>query len=137
MLLQEWVRDIGAPAGLHAQNTFLSVGAIGAPESRLEMEVGGVPYSSAWSRTILSLCFCRSYSAGVPAAALPAYVLPCAPAFPCRSVAEWEVFLTRIHPDKHRAWSQRIQAGDHRWSFGMRFPSVASGVWMFTRCLDE
>jgi hypothetical protein len=38
-LLAEWVRDIGAAAGLNAANTRLSTGAIGMPESRLELEV--------------------------------------------------------------------------------------------------
>lgn len=36
-LLQEWVHDIGSAAGMTAANTRLSSGAIGAPESRLEV----------------------------------------------------------------------------------------------------
>lgn len=36
-LLQRWLRDIGTTAGLYANNTKLSSGAIGSPESRLEV----------------------------------------------------------------------------------------------------
>ena len=36
-LLQEWVRDVGVVAGLSADNTRLSSGSIGVPESRLEV----------------------------------------------------------------------------------------------------
>lgn len=39
MLLQEWVGTVGQQAGLTAQNTRLSSGCLGVPESRLEMEV--------------------------------------------------------------------------------------------------
>lgn len=38
-LLQEWVRDVGSQAGFTAQNTRIFSGAIGSPESRLELEV--------------------------------------------------------------------------------------------------
>ncbi|KAL0045455.1 hypothetical protein WJX82_007122 [Trebouxia sp. C0006] len=38
-LLQEWVQDIGSQAGLIANNTTILSGAVGAPESRLELEV--------------------------------------------------------------------------------------------------
>eukprot|EP00884_Botryococcus_braunii_P007491 jgi/Botrbrau1/16743/Bobra.0277s0001.1 len=38
-LLQEWVRDVGSKAGLSSSNTRLSSGAVGIPESRLELEV--------------------------------------------------------------------------------------------------
>eukprot|EP00887_Chlorella_sp_A99_P007271 scaffold2.g7271.t1 len=38
-LLQEWVRDIGSRAGCTAANTRLNSGSVGAPESRLELEV--------------------------------------------------------------------------------------------------
>ncbi|PSC76447.1 sorbosone dehydrogenase [Micractinium conductrix] len=38
-LVQEWVRDVGSVAGLTPQNTTLSTGSIGAPESTLELEV--------------------------------------------------------------------------------------------------
>mmetsp|Transcript_19768 Transcript_19768/g.54909 ORF Transcript_19768/g.54909 Transcript_19768/m.54909 type:complete len:273 (-) Transcript_19768:41-859(-) len=38
-LLQEWVRDVGSQAGLTASNTGITTGAVGAPESRLELEV--------------------------------------------------------------------------------------------------
>lgn len=36
-LLQEWVRDCGSQAGLTAANTRISTGAVGVPESRLEV----------------------------------------------------------------------------------------------------
>lgn len=36
-LVQEWVQDIGSRAGLTSTNTSLNSGAIGAPESRLEV----------------------------------------------------------------------------------------------------
>jgi hypothetical protein len=36
-LLQEWVRDVGCKAGLTSSNTRLSSGAVGIPESRLEV----------------------------------------------------------------------------------------------------
>jgi hypothetical protein len=38
-LLQEWVRDIGAVAGLTPANTSIYSGAIGVPESKLQLEV--------------------------------------------------------------------------------------------------
>lgn len=38
-LLQEWVQNIGSQAGLTANNTTILSGAVGAPESRLELEV--------------------------------------------------------------------------------------------------
>ena len=38
-LLQEWVRDIGSVAGLGPDNTAINSGAVGTPESRLELEV--------------------------------------------------------------------------------------------------
>ncbi len=38
-LLQEWVSGVGSQAGLTAANTRLSSGALGVPESRLELEV--------------------------------------------------------------------------------------------------
>ena len=36
-LLQEWVRDVGSHAGLNGSNTRILSGAIGCPESRLEV----------------------------------------------------------------------------------------------------
>lgn len=36
-LLQEWVADIGAAAGLTPFNSVINSGAIGVPESRLEV----------------------------------------------------------------------------------------------------
>ena len=36
-LVQEWIQTIGRVAGLNEQNTSLNSGAIGAPESRLEV----------------------------------------------------------------------------------------------------
>lgn len=36
-LLQEWVRDVGGQAGFTTQNTRIFSGAIGSPESRLEV----------------------------------------------------------------------------------------------------
>ncbi|KAF5832784.1 hypothetical protein DUNSADRAFT_11219 [Dunaliella salina] len=53
-LLQEWVRDVGFPAGLSTSNTRLSSGAIGAPESRLELEVT-FPSVSEWERFLGSV----------------------------------------------------------------------------------
>ena len=38
-LVQEWVRDVGGPAGLHAGNCRVITGVIGAPESSIEIEV--------------------------------------------------------------------------------------------------
>jgi hypothetical protein len=37
-LLQEWAREVGAPAGLAPEAAALVSGAVGAPESRLELE---------------------------------------------------------------------------------------------------
>lgn len=36
-LLQDWVRDIGSKAGLGASNAQILSGAVGVPESRLEV----------------------------------------------------------------------------------------------------
>lgn len=38
-LMQEWVRDVGSKAGLVIERCSVSSGAIGVPESRLELEV--------------------------------------------------------------------------------------------------
>jgi hypothetical protein len=38
-LLQEWVRDVGSIAGLGPTNAAINSGAVGTPESRLELEV--------------------------------------------------------------------------------------------------
>jgi hypothetical protein len=38
-LLQEWVREIGSVAGLGPTNAAINSGAVGTPESRLELEV--------------------------------------------------------------------------------------------------
>ena len=46
-LMQEWVESIGSQAGLNAQNTTILSGAIGAPESRLEVGL--------WIRTAINL----------------------------------------------------------------------------------
>lgn len=46
-LLQEWVSTVGAPAGCTANNTRLSAGAVGVPESRLELELS-LPSLAAW-----------------------------------------------------------------------------------------
>jgi hypothetical protein len=50
-LLQEWVRDVGAAAGLTPANTRLASGALGVPESRLEVGTG-VGMVAGW------LCVC-------------------------------------------------------------------------------
>ena len=36
-LVQEWVQTIGSQAGLSTNNTTILSGAVGAPESRLEV----------------------------------------------------------------------------------------------------
>lgn len=36
-LVQEWVRDIGSQAGLSGANARIHSGAVGVPESRLEV----------------------------------------------------------------------------------------------------
>ena len=46
-LLQEWVATVGARAGCAASNTRLSAGAVGVPESRLELELA-LPSLAAW-----------------------------------------------------------------------------------------
>lgn len=38
-LMQEWVQDIGSQAGLSPSNARINSGAVGVPESRLELEV--------------------------------------------------------------------------------------------------
>lgn len=38
-LLQEWVRDVGSQAGLTQFNARISSGAVGVPESRLEVSI--------------------------------------------------------------------------------------------------
>lgn len=42
-LLQEWVADIGAQAGLTPFNATISSGAVGVPESRLEVRQSCAP----------------------------------------------------------------------------------------------
>ncbi|KAL6759855.1 hypothetical protein V8C86DRAFT_2565777 [Haematococcus lacustris] len=56
VLMQEWVSGIGAAAGLHSNNTRLSSGAIGVPESRIELEV-----------TLSSVTEWESFLAAIPA----------------------------------------------------------------------
>ena len=46
-LLQEWVSTVGAKAGAGPSNTRLSAGAVGVPESRLELELA-LPSLAAW-----------------------------------------------------------------------------------------
>ncbi|KAF8071147.1 drkC [Scenedesmus sp. PABB004] len=53
-LLQEWVARIGSQAGLTPQNTRLSGGCLGAPESRLEMEVT-LDSLAAWEAFLAAL----------------------------------------------------------------------------------
>lgn len=36
-LLEEWVQSVGSQAGLTEQNTTIMSGAVGVPESRLEV----------------------------------------------------------------------------------------------------
>ena len=36
-LVQDWIQNVGSAAGLTQENTCLSSGAVGAPESRLEV----------------------------------------------------------------------------------------------------
>jgi len=36
-LVQDWIQNVGSAAGLTQENTYLSSGAVGAPESRLEV----------------------------------------------------------------------------------------------------
>jgi hypothetical protein len=48
-LLQEWVATVGAAAGCTAQNTRLRAGAVGVPESRLELELS-LPSLAAWEQ---------------------------------------------------------------------------------------
>ncbi|KAL3143443.1 hypothetical protein ABBQ38_002260 [Trebouxia sp. C0009 RCD-2024] len=38
-LLEEWVQSVGSQAGLTEQNTTIMSGAVGVPESRLELEI--------------------------------------------------------------------------------------------------
>lgn len=38
-LVQDWIQNVGSVAGLTQENTCLSSGAVGTPESRLELEV--------------------------------------------------------------------------------------------------
>ena len=47
-LLQEWIQSVGSAAGLNAENTSLTSGAVGVPESRLE--VGGCNYVNCMSK---------------------------------------------------------------------------------------
>ena len=47
-LLQEWIQSVGSAAGLNSENTSLTSGAVGVPESRLE--VGGCNYIDCMSK---------------------------------------------------------------------------------------
>lgn len=47
-LLQEWVQAIGSKAGLNSQNTALLSGAVGVPESRLEVTCCCVAPTPVW-----------------------------------------------------------------------------------------
>ncbi|KAK9844342.1 hypothetical protein WJX74_001025 [Apatococcus lobatus] len=52
-LMQEWVRDVGSQAGLTRFNARISSGAVGVPESRLELEIeldGLAELDDFWSR---------------------------------------------------------------------------------------
>ncbi len=54
MLLQEWVRDIGGQAGVTQFNARISSGAVGVPESRLE-----VGHLLDYTRPIMMDCTAR------------------------------------------------------------------------------
>jgi len=47
-LLQEWVRDVGSHAGLNSSNTRILSGAIGCPESRLEVRIAAAAASAVY-----------------------------------------------------------------------------------------
>lgn len=53
-LLQEWVQGVGSKAGLTSANTRLSSGAVGIPESRLE-----VPETLTREATTIGTCGCN------------------------------------------------------------------------------
>lgn len=145
-LLQEWVSDVGARAGLTHTNTRLSSGSVGVAESRLEVSSrhrrcmihqpsvsykAGVP-----TRTLLRLT--RYYIGGaggginlfdlnctVPFRLLPQLEVT----FP--SLSEWEHFLANIPAKEHKAWSQRVQGmivgGSPRWELYRAVPAFADG----------
>ena len=48
-LLQEWVQVIGSKAGLNFANSSIHSGAVGVPESRLEVNIRSVTCTSSVS----------------------------------------------------------------------------------------
>ena len=48
ILLQEWAQTVGRSAGLSPQNTRLSSGSVGVPESRLEVSTSSADTGCHW-----------------------------------------------------------------------------------------
>lgn len=100
-MLQEWVRDVGSKAGLTSSNTRLSSGAVGVPESRLEV--------SCYFK-FATLCFFSVQQRIVPSDMLlwvQLGVMQLEVEFD--SFAQLEGFWGAIPPVEHKAWSQRVQ----------------------------
>lgn len=58
LLLQEWVQTVGRTAGLSMQNTRLSSGSVGIPESRLEVSKPYAAIQHHSPRAVVCCCMC-------------------------------------------------------------------------------
>lgn len=68
-LLQEWVQQIGNQAGCTAANTRIHSGAVGTPESRLEVRCGGGAWGLLPPHRFLYISFVSLWTAAAAAVA--------------------------------------------------------------------
>lgn len=101
-MLQEWVQTVGKSAGLSANNTRLSSGSVGVPESRLEV--------SSCHANAVATCLPQSKTNKLtpPRLCVNLHTLQMEVTF--GSMAEFEQFLASIPYQQHKAWTQRIQS---------------------------
>jgi hypothetical protein len=118
-LLQEWVRDVGREAGLSQENAQIISGAVGVPESRLEVRSSYPSPLYAGPYCDIGLC-CGTYvSHTCNCCSIAWCVLLRQLEVEFESLAELERFWAAIPSIKHRAWSERVQRhiidGSPRW----------------------